>query len=61
LEDGVETYVKLAESDYDQGLVAAYFEPKGNLGEQLAAAGDEKLQERVVTMLEEKTCLKIPA
>ncbi|KAL3448009.1 hypothetical protein BJX65DRAFT_307297 [Aspergillus insuetus] len=61
LEDGVETYVKLAEGDYDQGLVAAYFEPKGKLGEQLSAAGDEKLQERVVAMLEEKTGLKIPA
>ncbi|KAJ0423502.1 hypothetical protein BJY00DRAFT_310157 [Aspergillus carlsbadensis] len=61
LEDGVETYVKLAEGDYDQGLVGAYFEPRGKLGEQLAAAGDERLQERVVAMLEEKTGLKLPA
>ncbi|KAL2837478.1 hypothetical protein BJY01DRAFT_237854 [Aspergillus pseudoustus] len=61
LEDGVETYVKHAEGDYGQGLTAAYFEPRGKLGEQLAAAGDEGLQERVVALLEEKTGLKIPA
>jgi hypothetical protein len=51
----------LAEGDYDQSLVAPYFEPKGKLGEQLPAAEDEKLQERVVAMLEAKTGLKIPA
>ncbi|KAL5000005.1 hypothetical protein BDV10DRAFT_193280 [Aspergillus recurvatus] len=61
LEDGVETYVKLAEGDYDQELIAPYFEPKGKLGEQSAAAADEELQEKVVKMLEEKTGLKIPA
>ncbi|KAL4744944.1 hypothetical protein BDW72DRAFT_208613 [Aspergillus terricola var. indicus] len=61
LEDGVETYVKLAEGDYDQSLIAPYFEPKGKLGEQIAAAGDEGLQERAVKLLEEKTGLKIPA
>ncbi|KAL4971642.1 hypothetical protein BDW66DRAFT_164949 [Aspergillus desertorum] len=61
LEDGVETYVKLAEGDYDQGLIAPYFEPKGKLGEQIAAARDEELQEKVVKLLEGKTGLKIPA
>ncbi|KAL4908559.1 hypothetical protein BDW74DRAFT_188496 [Aspergillus multicolor] len=61
LEDGVETYVKLALGEYDQGLIAPYFEPKGKLGEQIAAAGDEELQQKVVKLLEEKTGLKIPA
>jgi len=51
----------MPEGNYDQGLLAAYFEPRGRLGEQLAAAGDEGLQERVVVLLEEKTGLKIPA
>ncbi|KAL4877937.1 hypothetical protein BJY04DRAFT_230214 [Aspergillus karnatakaensis] len=61
LEDGVETYVKLAEGDYDQSLIAPYFEPRGKLGEQVAAAGDEELQAKAVRLLEEKTGLKNPS
>jgi len=44
LEDGVETYVMLAEGDYDQSLTAVYFDPKKKLGEPIAATGNQNLR-----------------
>ncbi|KAL4733883.1 hypothetical protein BDV11DRAFT_199293 [Aspergillus similis] len=63
LEDGVETYVKLAVGNYDQSLTGAegYFEPRGKLGEQVPACKDVDLQEKAVQALEKQTGLKIPA
>jgi NAD(P)-dependent dehydrogenase (short-subunit alcohol dehydrogenase family) len=59
LEDGVETYVMLAEGDYDQSLTGVYFEPKKKIGEPLEVTGDENLQEVVVKACEEVTGLKL--
>ncbi|KAM5349914.1 hypothetical protein ACJ41O_006419 [Fusarium nematophilum] len=61
LEDGVETYVMLAEGDYDQSLTGKYFEPKRKLGEPLAASEDVELQEKAVKACEQVTGLKLPA
>ncbi|OQD71613.1 hypothetical protein PENPOL_c001G03104 [Penicillium polonicum] len=61
LEDGVETYVMLAEGDYDQSLTGVYFEPKRKIGEPLAVTGDEDLQEVVVKACEDITGLKLAA
>lgn len=60
LEDGVETYLMLAEGAYDQSLTGKYFEPKKKLGEPLPASADVDLQERVVKLCEEITGLKLP-
>ncbi|KAH6652519.1 putative short chain dehydrogenase/ reductase [Truncatella angustata] len=60
LEDGVETYVGLAEGDYDQSLTGAYFEPKMRLGEPLAVSKDVTLQEKVVEACEAVSGLKLP-
>lgn len=61
LEDGVDTYVMLAEGDYDQSLTGKYFEPKRKLGRPLPASQDINLQEKVVKACEEVTGLKLPA
>ncbi|KAH1769678.1 hypothetical protein KXV95_004315 [Aspergillus fumigatus] len=60
LNDGVETYVMLAEGDYDQSLTGAYFEPKRKTGEPLDVTRDENLQEVVVKACEEVTGLRLP-
>ncbi|KAM0345656.1 hypothetical protein ACHAPU_006310 [Fusarium lateritium] len=59
LEDGVETYVMLAEGDYDTSLTGAYFDPKKERGQTHALASDENLQEAVVKACEELTGLKL--
>ncbi|KAJ5481597.1 hypothetical protein N7475_000409 [Penicillium sp. IBT 31633x] len=59
LEDGVETYVMLAEGDYDQSLTGVYFEPKRKISEPLSATADENLQEVVVKACEDITGLKL--
>ena len=58
LEDGVETYVMLAEGDYDQTLTGVYFEPKRKIGEPLPVTADENSQEVVVRACEDITGLK---
>ncbi|KAM0203940.1 hypothetical protein ACHAQD_007342 [Fusarium lateritium] len=59
LEDGVETYVMLAEGDYDTSLTGAYFDPKKERGQAHALTSDENLQEAVVKACEEITGLKL--
>ncbi|KAE8374732.1 putative short chain dehydrogenase/ reductase [Aspergillus bertholletiae] len=61
LEDGVETYVMLAEGDYDQSLTGVYFEPKKKVGVPLPKTADEDLQEVVVKACEGVTGLKLEA
>lgn len=61
LEDGVETYIMLAEGDYDQSLTGIYFEPKRKLGQPLELTADEHLQEVVVKACEDVTGLKLGA
>jgi NAD(P)-dependent dehydrogenase (short-subunit alcohol dehydrogenase family) len=61
LEDGVETYVMLAEGDYDQSRTGVYFEPKRKIGEPLAVTADVDLQEVVVKACEDVTGLKLKA
>ncbi|GFF75784.1 uncharacterized oxidoreductase AN7799 [Aspergillus udagawae] len=60
LEDGVETYVMLAEGEYDQRLTGVYFEPKKQTGEPLDVTRDENLQEVVVKACEDVTGLTLP-
>lgn len=59
LEDGIESYVMLAEGDYDQSLTGVYFEPKRKISEPLAVIADEDLQEVVVKACEDVTGLKL--
>ncbi|KAM5430245.1 hypothetical protein McanMca71_007274 [Microsporum canis] len=59
LEDGVETYVMLAEGDYDQNLTGVYFEPKRQMAKPLEVTEDENLQEIVVKACEDVTGLKL--
>ena len=59
MEDGIESYVMLAEGDYDQSLTAAYFVPNKKLGEPLPATNDQDLQERAVKACEELTSLTL--
>ncbi|KAK7398254.1 Short-chain dehydrogenase chry4 [Neonectria punicea] len=64
LEDGVETYVMLAEGDYDQtltGVEMVYFDPKKKRGEPLAVTADQDLQEAAVKACEDITGLKLVA
>ncbi|EEU38908.1 uncharacterized protein NECHADRAFT_55695 [Fusarium vanettenii 77-13-4] len=61
LDDGVQTYVMLAEGDYDQSLTGKYFEPKRRLGEPLPECDDVDLQEKVVKACEKLAGLKLPA
>ncbi|KAF4962231.1 hypothetical protein FSARC_9683 [Fusarium sarcochroum] len=60
LEDGVETYVMLAEGDYDQSLTGKYFEPKKQLGLPLAECDEIDLQKGVVDACEKVAGLKLP-
>ncbi|KAF2721523.1 putative short chain dehydrogenase/ reductase [Polychaeton citri CBS 116435] len=61
LEDGVKTYVMLAEGEYDQSLTGVYFEPKKQLATPLAITSDKGLQEDVVRACEDVTGLKLEA
>ncbi|KAJ2976729.1 hypothetical protein NQ176_g4777 [Zarea fungicola] len=61
MEDGVETYLALAEGDYDTTLTGVYFVPNKKVGEPLVATTDEELQEHVVKACEELTGLKLGA
>ncbi|KAF5689534.1 beta-glucosidase [Fusarium circinatum] len=60
LEDGVDTYVMLAEGDYDQSLTGKYFEPKRKLAEPTPQCGEIELQERVVGACQSLVGLKLP-
>ncbi|KAL5610401.1 hypothetical protein FOVSG1_005082 [Fusarium oxysporum f. sp. vasinfectum] len=60
LEDGVETYVMLAEGDYDQSLTGKYFEPKKRLGMPLSECDEVDLQEAVVGACKRLTGLTLP-
>ncbi|KAF5987596.1 putative beta-glucosidase [Fusarium bulbicola] len=60
LEDGVDTYVMLAEGDYDQGLTGKYFEPKRKLAEPTPQCSEVELQERVVNACQSLVGLKLP-
>ncbi|KAL4967494.1 uncharacterized protein BDV14DRAFT_207385 [Aspergillus stella-maris] len=59
IEDGVETYVLLAEGRYDTNISPGYFEGKGVKGEQLGVAMDEGFQEWILGMLEMQTGIKV--
>lgn len=59
MEDGVETYVILAEGDYDEKLTGIYFEPKKQMGELLAATKDETSQEFLVKTCKDITGIKL--
>ncbi|CAG8223201.1 unnamed protein product [Penicillium salamii] len=61
LEDGVETYVMLAEGDYDQSLTGVYYEPKKKLGQPRVETTNEDMQEVVVKACEELTGLQLGA
>ncbi|KAK2757921.1 hypothetical protein FQN54_004327 [Arachnomyces sp. PD_36] len=61
LEDGVETYIMLAEGDYDQGLTGVYFEPKRKVAEPLGVVKDEDMQEVVLKACEDVTGFKLGA
>ncbi|PKY03327.1 putative short chain dehydrogenase/ reductase [Aspergillus campestris IBT 28561] len=61
MEDGLETYVMLAEGDYDQSLTGVYFDPKRQIGEPLPLTADENLQEVVVKACQDVTGLTLPA
>ncbi|KAH7000667.1 hypothetical protein EDB80DRAFT_895839 [Ilyonectria destructans] len=61
LEDGVETYVMLAEGDYDQSLTGKYFDPNRTQGTPLPLSGDVNLQDKVVEACERVVDLKLPA
>lgn len=59
LEDGVETYVMLAEGDYDQSTTGVYYEPNKKVGEPLPVTADQDLQEVVVKACEDVVGLKL--
>ncbi|KAK2469983.1 Short-chain dehydrogenase chry4 [Fusarium oxysporum f. sp. albedinis] len=59
LEDGVETYVMLAEGDYDTSLTGVYFDPKRERAQPHALTADQGLQETVVKACEDLTGLKL--
>ncbi|EPS34532.1 hypothetical protein PDE_09496 [Penicillium oxalicum 114-2] len=61
MQDGIDTYVMLAEGDYDQSLTGVYYEPKRKLAASLPAGDDENLQEQMVKACEEITSLKLEA
>lgn len=61
MEDGLETYLMLAEGDYDQSLTGTYFEPKKVIGEPLPVSKDVELQEKVVKACEALTGVKLGA
>ncbi|KAJ5948611.1 hypothetical protein N7454_001918, partial [Penicillium verhagenii] len=59
LEDGVETYIMLAEGDYDQSLIDLYFEPKRKIGTPLIETANEDLQKLVLKACEDLTGLQL--
>lgn len=60
MEDGIETYLTLAEGTYDQSLTGVYFTPNSKVEEPLAACADRELQERVENACAEFTGLELP-
>ncbi|KAL9564640.1 hypothetical protein ACKAV7_011092 [Fusarium commune] len=60
LEDGVDTYVMLAEGDYDQSLTGKYFEPKRKLAKPTPQCNEVELQERIIDACESLVGLKLP-
>lgn len=60
LEDEFETYVGLAEGNYDNSLTGVYFEPRMRLGEPLAVWKDAALQKKVGSACEAISGLKLP-
>ncbi|CAG7561934.1 unnamed protein product [Fusarium equiseti] len=61
MEDGIETYVMLAEGDYDTSLSGVYFNPKKEQGQPHALTADKDLQETLVKACEDLTGLKLPS
>ncbi|KUM58197.1 hypothetical protein ACN42_g8968 [Penicillium freii] len=61
MEDGIKTYIMLAEGDYDQSLTGVYFVPNKEIGEPLPETTQEDLQETVVKACEDITGIKLPA
>ncbi|KAL4728691.1 Short-chain dehydrogenase chry4 [Fusarium chlamydosporum] len=59
MEDGIETYVMLAEGDYDTTLTGAYFDPKRERAQPHALTANQDMQEAVVRACEDLTGLKI--
>ncbi|CAF3540004.1 unnamed protein product [Fusarium graminearum] len=61
MEDGIETYVMLAEGDYDTSLTGVYFDPKKERAQPHALTADLDKQEAVVKACEELTGIKLPS
>ncbi|KAH6669745.1 putative short chain dehydrogenase [Plectosphaerella plurivora] len=61
IEDGVETYVMLAEGDYDTSLTGKFWDPKRKMVDPLPVAGDVDRQEEVVKACKELTGLELPS
>jgi NAD(P)-dependent dehydrogenase (short-subunit alcohol dehydrogenase family) len=59
MEDGIETYVMLAEGDYDTSLTGAYFNPKRERAQPHALTADQDKQEAVVKACEDLTGVKL--
>lgn len=60
MEGGVDTYVMLAEGDYDTSLSGKYWEPKRKSADPLPLAADIDRQEEVVRACQEITGLELP-
>lgn len=58
MQDGIETYIMLAEGDYDVTLTGAYFDPKRERVQPHALTADEDKQEAVVKACEDLTGVK---
>jgi NAD(P)-dependent dehydrogenase (short-subunit alcohol dehydrogenase family) len=61
IEDGVETYVMLAEGDYDTSLTGKFWDPKRKMVDPLPIAADVDRQEEVVKACKELTGLELPS
>lgn len=61
MEDGIETYLTLAEGDYDQSMKGVYFLPNSKIGEPLPVTADETLQEKVVKACQDLLGLSLEA
>ncbi|CEI70766.1 hypothetical protein FVEN_g752 [Fusarium venenatum] len=59
MEDGIETYVMLAEGDYDTTLTGVYFDPKRERAQPHALTADQDKQEAVVKACEDLTGVKL--
>jgi NAD(P)-dependent dehydrogenase (short-subunit alcohol dehydrogenase family) len=59
MQDGIETYIMLAEGDYDTSLTGAYFDPKRERVQPHALTADENKQEAIVKACEDLTGLKL--